>query len=85
MRPSTWGTTYGAGCRFGPQAVRRISALYDSYNVDMGVGLEEHLAMCDAGDVCAIPSNVDKLGRPAPVAETAVARTPTDAGGDDGD
>ena len=33
--PFDMGTTYRAGCRFGPQAVRRISALYDSYNADM--------------------------------------------------
>ena len=37
--PFDMGTTYRAGCRFGPQAVRRISALYDSYNADMAVDL----------------------------------------------
>jgi agmatinase len=58
--PFDMGTTYRAGCRFGPQAVRRISALYDSYNVDMGVDLEEQLSMCDAGDVFVIPSNLEK-------------------------
>ena len=34
--PFDMGTTYRAGCRFGPQAVRRISALYDSYNARHG-------------------------------------------------
>ncbi|HET9558428.1 MAG TPA: arginase family protein [Actinomycetota bacterium] len=28
--PFDMGTTYRSGARFGPQAVRRISALYDS-------------------------------------------------------
>ena len=41
--PFDMGTTYRAGCRFGPQAVRRISALYDSYNADMAVDLYEEL------------------------------------------
>src|SRR5215218_5483192 len=54
------GTTYRAGCRFGPQAVRRISALYDSYNADMGVDLYEELNLCDAGDIFVIPSNIEK-------------------------
>ena len=58
--PFDMGTTYRAGCRFGPQAVRRISALYDSYNADMGVDLYEELNLCDAGDIFVIPSNIEK-------------------------
>lgn len=58
--PFDMGTTYRSGCRFGPQAVRRISALYDSYNVDMGVDLAEELSICDAGDIFVIPSNIEK-------------------------
>jgi agmatinase len=58
--PFDMGTTYRPGCRFGPQAVRRISALYDSYNADMGVDLAEELNMCDAGDIFVIPSNLEK-------------------------
>src|SRR5207253_8593725 len=54
------GTTYRAGCRFGPQAIRRISALYDSYSVDMAVDLEEELDLVDLGDVFIIPSNLEK-------------------------
>lgn len=58
--PFDMGTTYRSGCRFGPQAVRRISALYDAYNVDMGVDLTEELSICDAGDIFVIPSNIEK-------------------------
>jgi len=58
--PFDMGTTYRPGCRFGPQAVRRISALYDSYNADMGVDLAEELSVCDAGDIFVIPSNIEK-------------------------
>ena len=58
--PFDMGTTYRPGCRFGPQAVRRISALYDAYNADMGVDLVEELNICDAGDIFVIPSNIEK-------------------------
>ena len=58
--PFDMGTTYRPGCRFGPQAIRRISALYDSYSVDMAVDLEEELDLVDLGDVFVIPSNLEK-------------------------
>jgi agmatinase len=58
--PFDMGTTYRAGCRFGPQAVRRISALYDGYSLDVGADLVEELTMCDMGDVFVIPSNLEK-------------------------
>ena len=58
--PFDMGTTYRAGARFGPQAVRRISALYDGYSLDMGCDLIEELDMCDVGDVFVIPSNIEK-------------------------
>lgn len=58
--PFDMGTTYRAGSRFGPQAIRRISALYDSYSVDLAVDLEEELDMVDLGDIFVIPSNIEK-------------------------
>jgi arginase family enzyme len=58
--PFDMGTTYRPGSRFGPQAVRRISALYDSYSIDGGVDLQEELNLCDIGDVFVIPSNLEK-------------------------
>jgi agmatinase len=58
--PFDMGTTYRAGTRFGPQAIRRISALYDSYSVDMAVDLEEELDLVDLGDIFVIPSNLEK-------------------------
>jgi len=58
--PFDMGTTYRAGCRFGPQAIRRISALYDSYSVDMAVDLEEELDLVDLGDIFVIPANLEK-------------------------
>ena len=58
--PFDMGTTYRAGARFGPQAIRRISALYDLYSVDMAVDLQEELDLVDVGDVFVIPSNIEK-------------------------
>jgi len=49
--PFDGGTTYRPGTRFGPQGVRKISALYTPYNYEMGVDLREQMTLCDAGDV----------------------------------
>ena len=58
--PFDGGTTYRAGTRFGPQGVRKISALYTPYNYEMGVDLREQMTLCDAGDVFTIPANLEK-------------------------
>ena len=57
--PFDIGTTYRSGTRFGPQAIRRISALYQTYNYELGVDLREQLKMCDLGDVFTI-ANIEK-------------------------
>ncbi len=54
------GTTYRSGTRFGPQAIRRISGLYSTYNCELGVDLREQLRACDFGDVFVIPANIEK-------------------------
>lgn len=41
--PHDSGTTYRPGTRFGPQGIRRISALYTPYNYEMGVDLREQI------------------------------------------
>ena len=58
--PFDMGTTYRSGARFAPQAVRQISALYDSYSPDLGVDLLEEITIGDAGDIFVIPSNIEK-------------------------
>ncbi len=58
--PFDGGTTYRPGTRFGPQGMRRISALYTPYNFELGVDLREQMTMCDAGDVFTIPANIEK-------------------------
>jgi agmatinase len=49
--PHDSGTTYRPGTRFGPQGIRRISALYTPYNFELG---------CDVGDIFTIPANNEK-------------------------
>ena len=56
--PFDTGTTYRPGTRFGPQGVRRISAVYDGYSVDGAVDIMEELDLCDAGDIFVIPASV---------------------------
>jgi agmatinase len=58
--PFDMGTTYRSGARFGPQAVRKISALYDSYSPDHGMDLLEEITVGDIGDIFVIPSNIEK-------------------------
>jgi agmatinase len=49
--PHDSGTTYRPGTRFGPQGIRRISALYTPYNFELGVDLREQITLCDVGDI----------------------------------
>jgi len=58
--PHDSGTTYRPGTRFGPQGIRRISALYTPYNFEMGVDLRENIQLCDVGDIFTIPGNNEK-------------------------
>lgn len=58
--PFDGGCTYRSGTRFGPQGIRRISALYTPYNYEKGIDLREQMTMCDAGDIFTIPANIEK-------------------------
>jgi agmatinase len=58
--PFDGGCTYRSGTRFGPQGIRRISALYTPYNYEKGIDLREQMTLCDGGDVFTIPANLEK-------------------------
>ena len=58
--PHDSGTTYRPGTRFGPQGIRRISAIYTPYNFELGVDLREQITLCDLGDIFTIPANNEK-------------------------
>jgi agmatinase len=55
--PHDSGTTYRPGTRFGPQGIRRISALYTPYNFELGIDLREQITLCDVGDIFTIPAS----------------------------
>ena len=57
--PFDIGCTFRTGTRFGPQGMRRISALYQKYSYEHGIDLGETLAMCDVGDIFC-PANITK-------------------------
>ena len=58
--PFDGGTTYRPGTRFGPQGIRRISALYGPYSFELGVDLRESITIADVGDIFTIPANIEK-------------------------
>jgi agmatinase len=58
--PLDTGTTVRPGTRFGPDALRRVSALGYGYNPERGIDLKESLTMVDAGDIQVIPANIEK-------------------------
>jgi len=58
--PLDTGTTFRSGTRWGPQAMRAVSALPSGYNFELGVDLRESLTMVDVGDVSVIPANIEK-------------------------
>ena len=58
--PLDTGTTYRPGPRFGPQGMRRVSALYTPYYYELGIDLREQLDIVDVGDIFVIPANLEK-------------------------
>ncbi len=58
--PFDGGTTYRPGARFGPHAMRAITALGSGYNLEMGVDIWESLDLVDVGDISVIPANIEK-------------------------
>jgi agmatinase len=58
--PLDTGRSHRPGTRFGPQAIRRISTLCNSYNFELDVDIREHISLCDLGDVFVIPAYLEK-------------------------
>lgn len=58
--PFDTATSYKAGCRFGPAAIREASGILKSYNSVLDVDIFEHLEGVDCGDVDIIPGHLDE-------------------------
>lgn len=57
--PFDVGTTFRSGTRFGPETMRSISKLYNTYSFEYGLDLKDHIKMADIGDINSI-HNIDK-------------------------
>ncbi len=86
--PFDWGTSYRAGARFGPKAIREADYLgFDGYRPHIPTGIDPlgTLGVVDAGDVLVTPGAVEEsLDRIAASVET-IARAqavPIVLGGD---
>jgi agmatinase len=86
--PFDWGTSYRAGARFGPRAIRDADYLgFDGYRPHLPTGIDPlgELEVVDAGDVLVIPGAVEKsLDRIAAAVEAiaAAGAVPIVLGGD---
>jgi agmatinase len=56
--PFDGGTTFRAGARFGPSAVRESSVLLRSYNPNLGIAPFEAVQVADAGDAFGNPVDI---------------------------
>ena len=86
--PFDWGTSYRAGARFGPKAIREADYLgFDGYRPHVPSGIDPlgTLNVVDAGDVLVVPGAVEEsLERIAASVETiaAAGAVPIVLGGD---
>jgi agmatinase len=75
--PFDWGTSYRAGARFGPKAIRDADYLgFDGYRPHIPTGIDAlgTLNVVDVGDVMVIPGAVEpSLERIADTVETVAA------------
>jgi agmatinase len=72
--PFDIGCTFRTGTRFGPQGIRRISALYQKYSYEYEVDLSETLAMCDVGDIFCPPTSPRATTRSPRASRTSCPR-----------
>jgi agmatinase len=58
--PFDTATSYRAGARFGPEAIRSASALLRPYNPALDVNVVEMLSVVDYGDVPVSPGDAER-------------------------
>jgi agmatinase len=57
--PFDTGVTFRAGARFGPAAVREMSAMLRAYNPALGVNVYDVLSVVDYGDLPVVPGYIE--------------------------
>ena len=57
--PFDTATTYRTGARFGPGAVREMSAMLRTYNPSLEVNIYDHLSVIDYGDLPTVPGYIE--------------------------
>ncbi|HLR12562.1 MAG TPA: agmatinase [Burkholderiaceae bacterium] len=57
--PFDWATSYRAGARFGPAAIRDASSILKTYCPMVGVDLSENLSILDYGDFATSPGYIE--------------------------
>ncbi|MDI3339149.1 MAG: agmatinase [Sphaerobacter sp.] len=57
--PFDTGTSYRTGARFGPAAVREMSAMLRLYNPSLDVNVYDHLSVVDYGDLPTVPGYIE--------------------------
>ena len=58
--PFDTATSFRAGARFGPEAIRSASSLLRPYNPGLGVNVVEALSIVDVGDVPVSPGDTER-------------------------
>ncbi|HLI58684.1 MAG TPA: agmatinase [Solirubrobacteraceae bacterium] len=58
--PFDTATSFRAGTRFGPEAIRAVSGLLRPYNPLQDVEIFERLSCVDRGDLPVVPGNIDQ-------------------------
>lgn len=57
--PFDTAVTYRTGARFGPAAVREMSAMLRTYNPSLDVNVYDHLSVVDYGDLPTVPGYIE--------------------------
>ncbi len=58
--PFDTGATFRVGARFGPEAIRSMSALVKPYNAHFGIDVFQHLSGVDYGDAPVVPGYTEE-------------------------
>lgn len=58
--PFDTASTYRTGSRFGPAAIRNMSATVRPYNINMEINSFDHINVVDYGDIDIIPGYIDE-------------------------